>query len=373
MSVGAELAAAVRELGTQAGLSSIGICVADPFEEVAATMKRRLASGIAGRLTFTYRSPEIATDVRRSFPWAQRIVVGAASYLPAAGTPRRDAGTGRVARFAVEDFYPLVQKPLVAISALLQEYGYRAEVLSDDNRLVDRAAAVRAGVGWWGKNTMVLTPHFGPWQLLGSVVTDAVMPTTKAMKRDCGSCVACLPACPTGALIAPGVLDAELCIAYWAQTSGVIPINMRRAMGDRVYGCDECLDACPPGGRLLAASEDERGSVDLVEMLRATDDQLMARYGHFYIPKRRPRYLRRNALIALGNVGGHEHLGVLRAFLSGDDWLLRAHAAWAAGEIGGRESLAMLDEQLRVEPDPRVREEISAAKAIAEHAAHPSV
>ena len=142
-----------------------------------------------------------------------------------------------------------------------QAAGHRAAVLCDDSRLVDRAAAVRAGVGWWGKSTMVLAPGHGPWLLLGSVVTDASLPPDTPMARDCGTCAACLPACPTGALVAPGVLDARRCLAALAQSPGAIPREFRRAMGDRLYGCDDCLEACPPGQRArLAARRRRRGA-----------------------------------------------------------------------------------------------------------------
>ncbi|MFQ5968465.1 MAG: tRNA epoxyqueuosine(34) reductase QueG [Acidimicrobiia bacterium] len=357
----AELAAAVLAEGEARGLVAVGICSAEPFSSVATDMKRRLASGTAGRLTFTYRDPDTATDVKRSFPWAERLVVGAASYLPAAGSPTGEAGTGRIARFGTEDFYPLVREPLAAIAQLLRGLGYRAAVLTDDNRLVDRAAAVRAGVGWWGKNSMVLAPRFGPWLLLGSVVTDARMPATPAMRRDCGTCDACLSACPTGALVAPGILDATLCIAYWAQTAGVIPPEIRIHMEDRLYGCDDCLEACPPGSRMLAVAPTGRGTVDLVTLLRSSDDELLEAFGHFYIPKRQPRYLRRNALVALGNVGTRDHLPLLGEYLASDDWLLRGHAAWAVGRISGSLGGAMLTDRLPLETDERVRSEITTA------------
>jgi epoxyqueuosine reductase len=280
--------------------------------------------------------------------------------MPAAGSPGSpDGRTGRVARFATEDHYIPLRAGLSALARLLEDAGFRADVLVDDGRLVDRAAAVRAGVGWWGKNSMVISPKFGPWLLLGSVVTDARLPTTEPMRRDCGKCRACLPACPTGAFVEPGVLDATRCIAYWAQTPGVIPRGLRRAWTDRVYGCDDCLDACPPGHQALRVAQ-PKGRVDLVELLEADDSTLMQRVDHWFIPKRDLDYVRRNALVAVGNAGAPEHVPILRRYLEHPKATLRRHAAWALGEIGGPGHDALVERRER-EHDPGVLEEIDSA------------
>ena len=240
--------------------------------------------------------------------------------------------------------------------------------MADDARLIDRAAAVRAGVGWWGKSTMVLVPGSGPWVLLGSVVTDAVLSVDAPMQRSCGSCVACLPACPTGAIVEPGVLDARRCLARWLQAPGVIPRELRAAVADRLYGCDDCLDACPPGFRLAETAQEERGRFEVVDLLGLDDAGLLARFGHFFLPGRRPRYLRRNALVVLGNTGGSAAGSVAAGYLGHPDWLLRAHAAWALGRLRGAMAVPVLAAAARREPDPRVGEEIEHALAAVESA-----
>lgn len=340
----------------------LGVCSAEPFADTRDHLVEAVAAGRSGELRFTFRNPDRATDVTRTFPWARRLVVGASSYLPGAGDPGPGRpGTGRVARFAVEDHYPSLRRGLEKVAGRLREEGWRAELLIDDNRLVDRAAAVRAGVAWWGKSSMVLAPRYGPYLLIGSVVTDAELETSEPMRRTCGSCRACLPACPTGAIVEPGILDASRCLAHWAQVAGPIPIEFRQPMGDRVYGCDACLDACPPGKKLREASGARRGRVDLVELLARSDRELLRRYGHFYIPRRQPRYLRRNALVALGNVGGPSAVPVLAGYLGHPDPLLRRHAAWALGRRGGRMARAVLREAVGQERDEEVAEEITGA------------
>ena len=352
--------------GAESGLDRVGVCSADPFADTRLVIRSRKTEGLSARLGFTFTDPEVSTDVRQSFPWAERLVVGIRSYLPSAGDPGKTRpGRGRVARFAVADSYQPLRSGLGAIAAELRKSGFRAEVLADDSRLVDRAAAVRAGVGWWGKSTMVLAPGAGPWFLIGSVVTDARLPTSAPMQRSCGTCIACLPACPTGALVAPGVLDARLCLAAVAQGPGVIPRDLRPYMEDRVYGCDECLAACPPGARLLERAVAPRGSVDLVELLRRADRELLDDFAHFYMPSRRPRILRRNALVALGNTGTADHLEMVAGYLGNPDWLLRLHAVWAVHSLGVRLSLRRAELFLRHaasrERSPEVREELALA------------
>ncbi len=357
-----ELLRRIEKAAREAGVAGWGVCAADPFPEVRSAIEVRVRRGLSAEMRFTYARPEVSTDVRVSFPWATRLVVAAWAYLPSAGDPGAPtAGTGRIARFATDDHYRGLRATLAVFSELLDGAGYRSEVLCDDNRLVDRAAAVRAGIGWWGKNTMVLAPRYGPWLLLGAVVTDAPLEISKPMRRDCGTCIACIPACPTGALVSPGVLDARRCLAHLAQAPGVIPAEYREAMGDRWYGCDDCLDACPPGQRLVEEARTPRGRIDLLEVLGSDDRSLLARFEHFYIPRRRARYLRRNALVAIGNVGGDGALGVVSGYLGHPDRILRLHAAWALGRLGGPVARAALTHRRAHEVDRGVVEEIGAA------------
>ena len=342
-------------------LAAIGVAAVTAFVETRQAIEERLEAGFDAGLTFTFTAPETSTDLRRSFPWAERLVVASRTYLPAAGAPRPGPDQGVVARFAVDDPYAPLRAGLEEIGESLISAGHRAVVLADDNRLVDRAAAVRAGVGWAGKSTMVLDPRHGPWIVLGSVVTDAKLPVDEPMIRTCGTCDACIPACPTGAIVGPGVLDARRCLAAIAQSPGTIPTELRQAMGLRIYGCDDCLDACPPGAQLLEISTDARGSVDLVELLGAADEDVRLRFSHFYLPKNDPDVLRRNALVALGNQGDPGSVGAVSGYLTHPNPVLRAHAAWALGRIGGRRASAALRTALGRETAREVIDELIAA------------
>lgn len=353
-----DLKARLLATGEAAGLDRVAVASAAPFVDTYQAMTDQIESGRSGRLGFTFKDPEMATDLRRSFPWARSLVVAIRSYLPESGSAPSRPGHGRIARFAVDDPYGPLRTGLESLARLLEESGFSAEVVVDDDRLVDRAAAVRAGLGWWGKSTLVITPGIGPWFVIGSVVTDAWLAPDQPMTRSCGTCQACLPACPTGALVAPGVLDARRCLAALAQSPGIIPREWRPALGDRLYGCDDCLDACPPGGRIRLRATATRGSVPLEWVLTAADRTLLDSFSHFYLPGRSPRILRRNALVAMGNDGSRAFLAPVALHVGHPDWVLRLHAAWALTRLDAGAATPVLTAWLAREDHPQVKDEI---------------
>jgi len=363
-----ELSDAVVDLGLRSGLAAVAVATAGAFEETLTDLVDRKRLGLDGGMQFTYRNPERSTDPDRILRGVRAIVVGAWSYRheepPGAKAPVRflpSRPAGRVARYARRDHYASLQRALTPIAHHLGERGWRATVVLDDNGLVDRAAAHRAGLGWFGKNSLLLLPGVGSWSVLGSVVTDAPLRPTVAEEeapaphgQGCGSCSRCLTACPTGALVAPGVLDARRCLAWLVQAPGSFPEQYRRALGDRIYGCDECQQVCPIN-RVAdrkdppppPASDSEDG-VDLLELLELSDEALLAAHGRWYIADRDPRYLRRNALLALGNVGdGSDHATerALVRWLSVDDEMIVEHARWAARELGRPDLLSTAGER----------------------------
>ena len=358
-------AAELAALGRASGLDAVGVTVAEPFTSTRRHLERRKAQGLHGGMAFTYRAPARSSDPRQALPDARALVVGARSYLRTA-PPSAGAGSavGAVARYAWADYYGELRAALTVVAQRLREDGWRTRVLADDNALVDREAARRAGLGWYGKNANLLLPGHGSWFVLGSVVTDAplVPEAGDPVPDGCGSCTRCLDGCPTGAIVEPGVVDARRCLAWLLQMEGPFPREHRVALGDRIYGCDDCQEVCPPN-RLTArrstapASDDAEAGVDLVRLLGATDEELLARHGRWYIARREARYLRRNALVVLGNVGDPhdpEVVGAVRVALADDDPIVRGHAVWAARRMG-RDDLVPADDA-----DPFVREELAA-------------
>jgi epoxyqueuosine reductase len=370
-----ELALEVHAVGLARGLDAIGIASAEPLLRARAALEERKAAGLHAGMDFTFRRPVRSTTPSELVEGAAAIVVGARRYesiLP----PRPDARGpyGAVARYAWTDHYGPLKEALGTVAAHLRRNGYRARVLADDNGLVDREVAHRAGLGWFGKNANLLRPGVGSWFVLGSVVTSAPLPVNEAPVADrCGACRRCIDGCPTGAIVAPGVIDAGRCLAWLVQAPGTFPRAHREALGARIYGCDDCQEVCPPNQRAdatrararSAPQEPAGGSgrieawVPLLDLLEADDETLLADHGRWYLAGRDPRWLRRNALIAVGNVADPTDPDIASALVRHlGDWdpMLRAHAVWACRRLG-REDL--LDALVGAD-EPDVAEELAA-------------
>jgi epoxyqueuosine reductase len=325
-------------------------------------LEDRRREGLHDTMQFTYRNPARSTDPLAAVAGARSIVVGARNYLfaePAVG----DEPVARVARYAWVDHYRPLRDALRSIAVRLRASGHRAVVFADDNSIVDREVAYQAGIGWFGKNANVLVPGQGSWFVLGCVVTTANLPASTPVADGCGSCRRCLDRCPTRAIVAEGVIDARRCLAWLVQKPGVFPLEFRKALGDRIYGCDDCQDVCPINlrhakPRATGLEEPIQAWVPVLATLRATDAELLERHGRWYLHNREPRWIRRNALIVLGNVGDGRDAAVraaLATYIGHADPILRGHAVWAARQLG-------LDDLVPVDDhDPLVRAELSAA------------
>ncbi len=327
----------------------------------------RKSKGLAGSMQFTYRNPDRSTDPNTALDGARSWVVAALGYPGAEVQDTPDAGgrpSGEIARYARRDYYSVLKEKLTPIAESLRAAGYRAEIVADTNKLVDRNVAWRAGIGWYGKNSNLLLPDAGSWFVLGIIATDAPLESTgRPLADGCGRCTRCIEGCPTGAIIAPGIVDATACIAWLVQGPGEIPVQYREAVGNRIYGCDECQIVCPPnrteataGG--VDASDVDRGEVDILALLSLSDEEIEADYGRWYIAGRDMNVIRRTALVVLGNTAtpasyGAETLMTLRRYLALDRPLLRAHAVWACRRLG----LASVATMSRTDTDDAVRRE----------------
>lgn len=348
----------------------MGICDARPFNEARCAIEERKQSGLAAGMQFTFRNPRRSTDPESTVEGARSLFVGARRYERQAPPGTGGRPSGRVAMYSWVDHYEPLREALGHVARRLRDDGWKARVLADDNALVDRAAAVRAGLGWYGKNTNVLLPSAGSWFVIGSVVTDAPIAPAVApapVEDGCGACRRCLAACPTGALEPGGRLDGRKCLAWLLQAPGVFPRQYRVALGDRLYGCDDCQEACPINRRATAADPPavaEPGAqvaVDVVELLGSDDATVIEKVGRWYIPGREVRYVRRNALIVLGNTADPDDPSIrdtLQDALADPDPLIRSHAVWAAARIGRSDLL----DALAGESDPMVVAELDAAK-----------
>ena len=327
----------LRRLGDELGLDVVGAAPAAPYVETERHIRERRARGLFGSMRFTMAQPEVSCHPEALLEGARTVVSAALCYYVPG--PEPGAGDGRLPRYAWRDHYADLRGRLDALGRRLGG-GYR--VLVDANQHVDRAGAERSGIGFIGKNTMLITRSHGSWVVLGTLVTDVVLEPTPALDAGCGSCTLCIDACPTGALDEPGVLDSTRCLSYWTQTTGEMPDDVMAALGDRVYGCDICQDVCPwnrgvekrrAGTRL---PDDATPSVRLADWLGKDGDALAKGFDRLFVPRNDPRWLRRNALVALGNTGGEDDARLAETYADDQDPVLASAATRAATLISGR-------------------------------------
>ncbi len=330
---GAEL----RRLGAELGLDVVGAAPAEPYEDTERHIEDRRQRGLFADMRFTMARPEVSCHPERLFADARTVVAAALSYTR--DVPERPRNHGRLPRYTWRDEYATLRARLDELGRRL---GGEYRVLVDDNDHVDRAAAVRAGVAFLGKNTMAITRRHGSWVVLGVVVTSVDIEHTPPLELDCGECRLCIDACPTGALDEPGTLDSTKCLSYWTQAAVPIPEEYRAELGEMVYGCDICQDVCPwnrgieKRRRGQPLPEDARATVSLRDWLERDADDLVAEFDRLYVPRNDGRWLRRNALIAAGNVGDAELRDSVERHASSDDGVLAETATWGLARMSGR-------------------------------------
>jgi epoxyqueuosine reductase len=331
----AELRALARELG----LDAVGAARAEPYTGTERHIRERRARGLFADMRFTMARPEESCHPETLLPGARTVISAALCYwLP---EPEQPEGHGRLPRYTWFDAYAQLRQKLGELGRRL---GGSHRVLVDANQHVDREAAARSGVGFYGKNTLLITRRHGSWVVLGTLVTDVELEPTPPLDLDCGECRLCIDACPTGALDEPGTLDSTRCLSYWTQAPGPPPAEYRAGLGAQVYGCDICQDVCPWNQKSLRTAppvEDPElaARVALVnpalDWLAAMTPEDFAQW--FYgSPIKRAKYegLRRNLAIAMGNSGRAACLPRLEEWSRDDDPVLRETAAWAIGQIG---------------------------------------
>jgi epoxyqueuosine reductase len=327
----------LQVLADQLSLDAVGAAPAAPYLETERHIRERRARGLFADMKFTMARPEESCHPETLLPGARTVVSAALCYY--APEPERPPGHGRLPRYTWHDAYAELREKL---DALGRELGGSYRVFVDANQHVDREGAARSGVGFYGKNTLLITQRHGSWVVLGTLVTDAELEPTPPLDLDCGACRLCIDACPTGALDEPGTLDAARCLSYWTQAAAPIPEDYRAHLGAQVYGCDICQDVCPWNRGVekrrghTPPGESDEPHVSLVDWLRADATELTRRYDRLYVPRNDARWLRRNALVAAGNIGGDAERGAVEEYATHEDELLREHAAWALARLEAR-------------------------------------
>jgi epoxyqueuosine reductase len=323
-------------LAAEIGLDAVGAAPPAAYEDTERDIRERAERGLFADMRFTMRRPEISCHPETLLDGARTVISAALCYYTPGPEPAE--GEGRLPRYAWRDHYAELREKLDLLGRRL---GGAYRVFVDANQHVDRAGAVRSGVGFYGKNTMVITRNHGSWVVLGALVTDVEVEPSAPLDYDCGSCRLCIDACPTDAIVEAGVLDARLCLSYWTQAPHPIPESFREELRDQVYGCDICQEVCPwnrgvEKRRASVTVPDATPTVSLVDWLERDGAELVAEFDRLYVPRNDPRWLRRNALVALGNGGGADDSDTLVRVAAGDDEMLAETAEWSLGQIAAR-------------------------------------
>ena len=363
---------AVKQYALSKGFDIVGFTGAEDFtEDELAALKRVRDGHMDGYSWYTEARIRKMNRPKELLEGARSVISLATSYL--GDDPDSTNGMkGRIARYSWGDDYHNVLKGRLkefcdGLPAIVGR-SVRHRIFVDDGPMNDRAAARRSGVGWFGKNTNILTPSHGSWVLLGQVITDLELEPDNPLKKTCGSCVRCIDDCPTGAIVAPYVVDNTRCISYLTiELRGTVPRNLRPLMGDWIFGCDICQDVCPVN--IKAASGDTAefqqrtgfSTPDLVPILEMDQETFSKKYRNSPIKRAKLSGLQRNACIALGNNGDPRAIQPLTNVLLESEPLVRSHAAWALGQIGGPEAVGALRMALDSETESYVTQEIEDA------------
>lgn len=360
------------EKAKEIGIDKIGFASADPFislrERLKAQQELDYASG------FEEKDIEKRTHPDLLVPEAKTIIAIAVAYpSKMKNPPKSEPGAYRGIFCRASwglDYHDVLRKKLCELDAFLQELvpGCRTKAMVDTGELSDRAVAERAGIGWSAKNTSIITKEFGSYVYLGEMITDIYIPTDQPVTDECGDCTLCIDACPTGALVNPGQLNAKTCIAYLTQTKEMISEAYRKKIGNRVYGCDTCQTVCPKNRKVhfdhqqVFQPDPEKVKPLLKPLLTMSNKEFKNKFGAMAGSWRGKKPIQRNAIIALAHFRDKTAVPLLRDLLAKDPRsIIRGTAAWALGQIGGEEAMEALEVSQGIEQEAEVRMEIQNA------------
>ncbi|MCL6457108.1 MAG: tRNA epoxyqueuosine(34) reductase QueG [Gorillibacterium sp.] len=366
----------ILSVAASIGIDKIGFASADPFMDLKQKLERRRDQGYD--CGFEERDIDKRTHPELIFASPRSIIAIAVAYpskLP--DPPRSEPGAyrGILARSAWgDDYHKALHDRLNKLAAFILERvpQARTESVVDTGALVDRAVAVRAGIGWSGKNCSVITPEFGSWVYLGEMLTNLPFPSDQPLTEDCGDCNLCIDACPTQAFVAPGVLDAQRCISFFTQTKDDLEESFKDKIGNRLYGCDTCQVVCPKNKGFNwthhadLQPEPEKVKPLLVPLLTIGNREFKERFGSGAAAWRGKKPLQRNAIIGLGMFRDKTAVPALSQLLKMDPRPdIRATSAWALGRIGGESAIDVLSVASLEDPEKTVKQ--AAEKALYAH------
>ena len=364
----------IKTIAKELGFDLVGITSAEPFFRGEQESIKRIKDGFMNGLNwYTEERVRKANRPRLLLNDAKSVISLGLNYFSEPTTEKPATPSGRIARYAWgDDYHKVIKKKLSEFCSRLDclvPENVESRFFVDDGPMNDRAAAERSGIGWYGKNTNILTSSHGSWIFLAQIITNLELTADIPLKKTCGSCVRCIDECPTSAIVAPFVIDNTKCISYLTiELKGSIPIEMRPLIGDWVFGCDICQDVCPVNRKANYSSEPafqqrhDFSAPDLLPLLELSEEDFRDRFQSSPIKRTKRVGLQRNVCVALGNIGDRQAIPSLgRALGSADSSVVRSHAAWALGQIGGLQSKRYLLQAKDDETDKEVVDEIKLA------------
>lgn len=373
-----DLTRRVKARALELGFDLVGITPAQPSARSADAFRAWLSSGMHGEMGYMGRPDRVARTVEPAIGviGARSLVVVGANYFAGDLPPewRDDPSRGVMASYAWSaDYHDAMTPRLDELGRWLavESGGAHCRAYVDTGPVLERDAAERAGIGFVGRNTMLIRPGLGSWLFLGVVVTDVALAYDAPFAGGtCGQCTRCLVACPTGAFPSPYVLDSRRCISYLTiELAGPIPVELRSGIGNRIFGCDICNETCPYN-RSASRTDGWREPLDpdiaapyLLDLVALDESGFRRRFASSPVTRTRRRGLLRNVCVALGNWGADEAVSGLGRALGDVEPLIRGHAAWALGRVGTNRAVDALGTALRRETDASVQAEVISALA----------
>jgi epoxyqueuosine reductase len=348
-----ELKAQLVSYARQIGFDSCRIAACDAPAHMT-EFREWLRQGAHGEMNYMQRGEEKRCDPQKVLPDAKSIVVLALNYFQGEGNRQsQPAATGRIARYAWgDDYHHVIAAKLDKIDQFLAGFGGQQKCYVDTGPILERDHAAQAGIGWHGKNTMLIDERLGTWFFLAEILTTLELPADQPVQNRCGTCERCIKACPTGAITAPHRLDARRCISYLTiELKGSIPLELRPLIEDRIFGCDDCLEVCP-WNRFAQVSHETAFSarksttgLSLREYLELDDAEFRQLFKNSPIKRIKRRGFLRNVCVALGNAGDVSDLPALERAAADPEPLIAEHAGWAIEQISARHGINPSDWQ----------------------------
>jgi len=376
------LASQIKELGEEIGLDVVRITNAESFPETEKSIIENIKKGYI--LENDYHTSKNISAITKQLNLnkinkrcnpksilkrAKSIISVAQCYLieEAEDTQDKEQLYGKIAKYDVGNFYYDVKLKLKIIIDFINQktdYKYKSKNKSCYISLTEKPIARRAGVGWYGKNGIIVTKRFGSWVVLGEIITELELDTDEPLQRDCGDCTICIDSCPTKAIVSPYVIDRTKCLQFISERPMNVPLAFREKWEDRLYGCTTCQEVCPQNHKVKPKKyRPEYGfigsKIPLIPLLQITEEKFQNYFAYNQIAMRPREAIKRNAILALGNIGDTKSIvPLIRTLQEDDNSIVRGHTSWALGKIGGEKAKFALEKALKSEEDKEVREEI---------------